>query len=331
MRRLEANGLLFVGDPHLSSRGPHRRTDDYTAAVLDKLAQACAIANERNLLMVCLGDLFDRARDTDPGMLSALMRMLSTLKIQGVTLVGNHDKVSAALTDDTALGVLAASGMITVTRRSGAIAEVLTPAGRIWLYGTPHGETIPSIIRPPSREGGDKVVLITHHDLAIGGASYPGAVDPHPIEGCDLVVNGHDHTTKPWQRVGDTLYCNIGNIARVSVAQLEHRPAVYAYTGGELERIELRFRADVFDLTGYHAPKVSGKELAQSIEVEPSRFVQMLKDEQAASVKASDDGQDIRREIEAVLAKRKEQGGTIPVGLPEVLEQVFRMAAGGSA
>lgn len=327
MRDIEARGLLFVGDPHLSSRAPHRRTDNYTAAVMDKLAQACAMANERDLLLVCLGDLFDRPRDTAPGMLSALMRLFSGLRIRGVTLVGNHEKVTSHLTDDTALGVLAASGTIDVASSNGAIARVATPDGRIWLYGSPHGEKIPSVIRPPAREESDRVILITHHDLAISGASYPGSVDPLPIEGCDIVVNGHDHTTKPWQDVGGTLYCNIGNITRVSVAQIHHRPAVYAYTGGDLERIELAYAKDVFDLTGYHAPAASGKELAQSLAAEPSRFVQMLRDERAASVKASEDGVEIRAEIDAVLAERKSQTGKpLSAGLPEVLEQIFNRA-----
>jgi hypothetical protein len=332
MRQIEAEGLLFVGDPHISSRGPHRRTDDYTTAVLDKLAQACEIANERNLLFVCLGDLFDRPRDTAPGMLSALMRIFSSLKTKGVTLVGNHEKVSSTLTEDTALGVLAASGTIEVARRPGVIARVDTPARRIWLYGTPHGESLPPMIRPPGAAPDDRVVLITHHDLAISGASYPGSVEPQEIPGCDVVINGHDHTTKPWQQVGGTLYCNIGNITRVSVAQLDHVPAVYAMAGTEeiLERVALEYRKDVFDLTGYNAQALSGKDLAANIQVEspePSRFVQMLRDDSSASTKISDDGVEIRAEVDAVLAAREhESGKPLPAGLREVISQVFEMA-----
>lgn len=329
MRHIEANGLLFVGDPHLSSRAPHRRTDRYTETVLKKLAQACDIANERKLLLVCLGDLFDRPRDTDPGMLSALLKIFSRLVIQGVTLVGNHEKVSSALTDDTALGVLAASGAIEVARQPGVIAKIETPTGAIWLYGTPHGEKIPAIIQPPGRGPDDRVVLITHHDLAISGASYPGSVEPLEIAGCDRVINGHDHTTKPWQQVGQTVYCNIGNITRVSVAQLDHKPSVFALTGGDadLERIELTHTPQVFDLTGYNANAASGKDLAQHLSApaaEPSRFVQMLKDERSTSIKASDDGAEIRAEIDQVLAQREaESGKPLPAGLREVLAQVF--------
>lgn len=337
MRHLEASGILFVGDPHLSSRAPHRRTDDYTATVLHKIAQACEIANERNLLFVCLGDLFDRPRDTAPGMLSALMRIVSGLNIPGVTLVGNHEKVAATLTDDTALGVLAASGTLEVARKAGIIAQIQTPTGRIWLYGTPHGEKMPAVIQPPGMEPSDRVVLITHHDLAISGASYPGSIAPWPIEGCHLVVNGHDHTTKPWQEVGNTLYCNIGNITRVSVAQIDHKPAVYAWSGGDadLERIELAHAPDVFDLTGYHASTASGQELAQHLSApaaEPSRFVQMLKDERSTAIKASEDGSEIRAEITSVLADRETQSGKpLPAGLREVLEQVFEGAVAAQA
>jgi hypothetical protein len=321
MRTLDCNGLLFIGDPHLSSRGPHRRKDDYTAAVLDKLRQTVRIANTRGLLWVCLGDLFDRPRDTDPAMFTALLGILGELDQQGVVLAGNHEKVASVLTDDTALGLLAATRFVDVVATSRAVARVRTPQGDLVLHGIPHGERIPTSL---PREA-PRMVCVTHHDLAIGGATYPGAVAPWAIEGVDMVVNGHDHTTKPWEQVGPTLYCNTGNISRVSLVQQDHVPQVFALEGQglDLQPIALQYTVDVFDLTGHNAPKAGAADLVQSVE-KASEFVRMLRDEEtAASVKASADGAEVRDEIKAVLAER----ARVPAGLPELLTLAVDLAS----
>lgn len=86
------NGVLFVGDPHQTSRTPTNRIDSlvFKFVCTKKLAQAVAIANEENLLMVILGDLFDREDDYEALMM--VSNVLSMYHHRAVVLGGNHDK-----------------------------------------------------------------------------------------------------------------------------------------------------------------------------------------------------------------------------------------------
>jgi hypothetical protein len=54
----EYTGLLCIGDPHLASRVPGFRKDDYPRAILDKLTWTLRYAAEHRLLPAILGDLF---------------------------------------------------------------------------------------------------------------------------------------------------------------------------------------------------------------------------------------------------------------------------------
>lgn len=86
------DGVLFVGDPHQTSRTPTNRIDSlvFKFVCTKKLAQAVAIANEENLLLVILGDLFDREDDYEALMM--VSNVLSMYHHRAVVLGGNHDK-----------------------------------------------------------------------------------------------------------------------------------------------------------------------------------------------------------------------------------------------
>ena len=52
------DGILIIGDPHLSSRNPGFRKDNYSQVILDKVDFALQYAIEHELLPVFLGDIF---------------------------------------------------------------------------------------------------------------------------------------------------------------------------------------------------------------------------------------------------------------------------------
>ncbi len=105
-------GFLWVGDPQIASVSPGRRVDVYRDAVLNKLEQAVCIANERQLQMVILGDLFDEARDSDATMVTRLIRVLRKAHQKIWCVLGNHDAVELGLTDDAAISILKEAGVI---------------------------------------------------------------------------------------------------------------------------------------------------------------------------------------------------------------------------
>lgn len=298
----EVKGILWIGDPHLSSRKPGRRKDaDFAGTVIGKLEQAIDLANENRWLVAILGDLFDRSREEDETVKTRLLRVLRKAWTTPVALVGNHDVRNAMLSDGDTLAVIAASGALMVHEVSGPIEELEIDGVRVGLGGTPHGQDIPRSVYGDFPEA-DMTVWMTHHDMAFEGA-YPGAIECFEIAGCALVVNGHMHLSKPEIHAGGTIWCNPGNVTRWSVDAAGHKPSVWSWTpSGGMTRHELRHERDAFDLTGYlvEAQSPAAGAAAQG---QPSVFVEMMKVEAAADMARSDDGSMLREEIERLFAQ----------------------------
>jgi hypothetical protein len=320
-----AKGLLFIGDPHLSSRKPGRRTDtDFAGTVLDKLDQAFTLARKAALQPVILGDLFDRAGEHDLHLLSRLLALLARHAKEGgiipVTLVGNHDMRDTELSGDTTLSVVRESGLI----------RVFDSVRPFFVQGEPetiNGETFmdPVAVLLPFSYGQEDVLLagvsgllkeapndvpviaLTHADFAFQGA-YPGAKEMKAIPGVQMVVNGHMHKLTPAVRRGDTLWWNPGNITRMSVDCEGHPPRVWVWRPGDdaLTGVELRHEKTVFNRAGIavDADDAGLKDALQDIPVS-SRFVEMLKAQKAQEAPLTDDASGLLTELEAVCTERK--------------------------
>lgn len=290
------DGVLHVGDPHASTRKPGTRNDkDFTMTVLGKIAQCIKIANQQNLLVVILGDLFDRENDADGqsgrAFLTKLIRILRSATYLPVVLAGNHDKSGKTIitengvsretnvTDDTTLAALGAAGVIHLIEDTELFLDtVLTNGIRLFMGGTPHGGKIPTSVRgtiqlSQNTEEKSMTCWITHEDMAFEGA-YPGAMEMFEIDGCDIVVNGHMHLTKHPVQVGQTKWCNPGNITRQSKDCADHVPSVWKMCGTpDLEQIPLIYQKDVFTAVMNHVAEKQDVTLQSTT----SSFVEKLK------------------------------------------------------
>jgi hypothetical protein len=294
------NGLLVIGDPHVSSRRPGRRKDeDWPGPILRKLERCVAIANERGLAPVLLGDLFERAVEPDEALKARLVRILKGFRIRPLTNVGNHDIAHTTLSDGDSLAVLGHADVLDVVAGNGAVGVYRMGEHRLGIGMTPFGQEIPRDLAGVL-SGIDRLAWFTHHDIAFEGA-YPGAVPPFPVAGADLVVNGHVHKTKPSIRAGGTLWANPGNINRQSVDLLDHRPAAWILgPTGTLVPEVLPHAADVFDLTGRLVAAASDRVLKAQVE---SAFVSCCRRRAPRIWRAATDGSIIRDEIEAAFAR----------------------------
>ncbi|MBU2741872.1 metallophosphoesterase [Acidithiobacillus albertensis] len=324
MKKIYADGLLFIGDPHLSSRRPGRRTDiNFAGTVLNKLAQALDIARENRLQPAILGDLFDRAGEQDLLLLSGLLHLLRDHHQNGglipVTLAGNHDMKDATLSGDTALAVIQESGLLQVLddavpfpvysirpEEDADCIATLVP----YAYGQEYrllGEGLPDM---PDHPG--MVIALTHADFAFAGA-YPGAKEIVEIPGVDMVVNGHMHKLCPTVRRGNTLWWNPGNITRMSMDCESHAPRVWSWKPGEdtLTGIHLRHEKIVFNRTGVSVkPDMDGLKSSMEDGVQTdmpisSRFVEMLKEQQAQESPLTEDASHLLSEIQSVCEEQK--------------------------
>ncbi len=309
---VEAAGLLLVGDPHVGSRRPGRRKDEaWPAAILAKLEACVAIANARRLAPVLLGDLFDRPIEPDLALKSRLIRILKGFDVRPLANVGNHDMAHTRLSDGDSLAVLGLCDVLDVAPLSGPVGRYRLGGRLLGLGATPFGQAVPFDVVGAFPDV-DEVAWLTHHDIAFDKA-YPGAVPPHPVAGCGLVVNGHVHRTQKPIRAGGTLWTNPGNIARLSVDLIDQVPAAYELRpDGGLVRHDLPHASDVFDLSGRLVPAAGAKTMVADVE---SAFVSLLRAEGGAEMARSDDGSGIRDEIEAKFARD---------GTPETVRAVIR-------
>lgn len=240
------SGLVFIGDPHLWSRTPGRRLDNYGQVILNKLAAAAEISNRLNLWPVCLGDLFHHANENNLAMLSQTMEILRRFDRKFLCAVGNHDLTERELTRGSALELLEQAGVLKTMKQNGplGIIDLVDEQGResrVLLGATPYGEdTPPSLARWTGLSRSvdhnatkkamdvDHSVWITHEDMAFDHR-YPGAKDTHPIVGVDIVVNGHMHLAQAPVRRGPTAWYNPGNIARLSIDLVKQTPRIWAW------------------------------------------------------------------------------------------------------
>ena len=309
---LACRGVLVIGDPHVGSRRPGRRTDpDWPSPVLAKLEHCAALARERGLATIILGDLFDRPVERDGALKAQLVRILRSFPHRPLVNVGNHDIEHTRLSDSDSLALLGLCDVVDVASRSGPAVELHLPDRRLGIGLTPFGQPIPRDVSG-SFEDVASLAWFTHHDIAFENA-YPGAVPPFAIAGCELVVNGHVHKTQTPVAAGRTRWLNPGNIARQSVDLLDHLPRAWTLGAeGDLVPHVLPHRSDVFDLTGRVVAAAGDAEVAGAVE---SAFVSLLRAETPGGLKRSDDGSIIREEIEAQFAAQ---------GTPKVVRAIVR-------
>lgn len=295
-------GILFIGDVHLSSTRPGRRIDDYAAAGLDKLSQCAKICRERNLYPVCLGDLFHRARENDLVLLSRLMNVLREFPTPMLVLAGSHDRTESWFTDKDAGQLLAQAGVLTLIETPGRVSSLLCNGKRVHLWGTPAGCRVPDEV---AADADGYNIMVTHHDFDFNGL-YPGAAELKEVRNCGLMVNGHMHHPTPMVIKGVTACHNPGSIMRVAVDLKKHKPVVSVWTpahGASLEPIYLVVATDVFDMTGKEVWAADPKALKASLPkgLRLSTFASKMRAGGSLEAGRTEDGSVLAEELDSYL------------------------------
>src|SRR3954454_19887402 len=110
----EYRGILFIGDPHLASRVPGYRRDDYPRAILRKLGWCFDYAKKNRLLPAILRDLFHWPRENANWLMAELLSLLALLDGEVIAIYGNHDVATNELSDDDSLQVVIRAQRLTL-------------------------------------------------------------------------------------------------------------------------------------------------------------------------------------------------------------------------
>jgi len=219
-------GLLFIGDPHLASRTPGFRKDDYPTRSLEKLRWSVQYARDHGLWPILLGDLFHWPRDNANWLIAELMAMLAP---DILCVAGNHDCHGNALNTHDSLHIILQAERLTLLDAVGPQSTVID-GQTVVVGGTSWGQDLPKAFDPSPWQGQDAPVVfwVTHHDIRFPGYVVPGSIMPYGIPGVDVVINGHIHERLAPVVRDETMWLNPGNITRLSRdrACREHRPAV---------------------------------------------------------------------------------------------------------
>jgi hypothetical protein len=340
-----ADGFLFIGDPHVSSKKPGRRTDkNYMGTSLAKLEEALLRANNLNLVPIILGDLTDEPQDTHPLMLVHLVRMFKNARHTPICLVGNHDCHELSLTPDTVLAILREAEVLHVVDTAGPMGLFQFESELVGLGASPYGHAVPSDVEGMFPDGVSQVIWMTHADWAFEGA-YPGSQPLSAINGCTLMVNGHMHRTMPlvhlpWmvsgdRKKGETQFFNPGNLIRQSTADAQHIPSAWEWRPEFMEcvRHTMTHEADPFDWTGLQIkPMAEGAMAGMKTHetdfigvLESSRFVSGLKAELSSEMPKSQGADILLEDLNDLLAS-----GTYDPDVTTVLHDIFASCFGSA-
>ncbi len=223
----EVQGLMFIGDPHLESRVPGFRKDDFPQVALEKLRWCLQFAVEQGYQPFLLGDLFQLPQDNPNWLISAVIQVITeTLGAPLPAIYGNHDVRENSLKPNDSIHILFTGGQLRHVSASnpwmGKIADrEVRVAGTVW------GEKLP---RESPFDSGlcSLTVWMTHHDIFIPGYEEGGRIRPKELPGIDLVVNGHIHRRLQTVCKESTYWMTPGNITRRTRgdASRAHRPSV---------------------------------------------------------------------------------------------------------
>ncbi len=205
-------GLMFIGDPHLSSRIPGFRKDDYPQVILNKLEWCLTCAKEEQLLPILLGDIFHYPRDNANWLLVEFMRLLEPFTGEVLAITGNHDCFENNLSEHDSLLLFSQAKQLKLLDQSGLWQGTIVDK-QVQIGGSAWNQKLPTEFVCASNV--DTVFWLTHHNLVFNSEGND-MLSIRPIAGIDFVINGHIHTPQSPQQQGNTQWLNPGNIARVS-------------------------------------------------------------------------------------------------------------------
>lgn len=258
-------GLYFT-DTHDQGRNPGARIDNYHQAIMNKFKEVAevAIANDVDFI-VHGGDWFDTPR-VAYSLYNQHQRILRRIRSKGIKVYlvpGNHDLYGYSMDtlDQTAIGALAQSGLVTLlTRRKHYILDDVD--FKLAIHGREYDKDIDH--KPLTDYYIDKVAdydILFSHGMLLEKPFHPDVrytLTKNVVTNADVVLNGHYHPGYDLHEENGTLFGNPGSTGRdEGSVDNEKRIPQYAMMyidkdGIDVEYVEFKVAQkgkDIFDRT----------------------------------------------------------------------------------
>lgn len=220
--------ILFVGDPHLDSRTPISRADDYAEASLNKLEKILAIAKTKQVdTVIFAGDMFDKDRYDPP--LSYMNKVLAVLGeysrvgIRVYSVIGNHDLKHNKMEyfQNSPLNILFQADVVKHL--------VKEEQDNVALYGLDFTER-DKIVDLVKDLDPNKLNILTMHYATDNTIPYE-SIGRDELQGFHIVMSGHDHNYYPHNTDSLPIVLRPGSMIRRTKDKynLERTPFVYYF------------------------------------------------------------------------------------------------------
>jgi DNA repair exonuclease SbcCD nuclease subunit len=184
-------GFLLIGDPHLDSKTPLARIDNYRETTINKLRSLLQLAIDKKVrAVITTGDVFNRY-DVPISYLNEVVHILREYRFNGIevySIIGNHDipRNNMDYFKNTPLSLLFKSGLV---KKIGSGKDDRLVIGETVVYGLNYKEKLSEIETP--RDGYLNKILVMHYatENTVPADNVP-LVD---LESFDIVFAGHDH------------------------------------------------------------------------------------------------------------------------------------------
>ncbi|WP_422661648.1 AAA family ATPase (plasmid) [Paenibacillus sp. EC2-1] len=260
--------ILYWTDPHIMGRNPGARIDNYPEAIFRKvlyLEHVCK--TDRPDVMVIGGDLYDSPRiaDSIKTRYNRVFRRIRKMGIKIYLVPGNHDLFGYTLdtVDQTAIGVMASSGVINLlTREISEKTEGILIKGSDGTTVAIHGQEFhKDIDKDPQRDyeinrnrNADWNILFSH-GMLLKDSFHPDVrftLTKDVKTKADMVVNGHYHPGYEVHEFNDVIFANPGSTGRDEYSKRDEVFFAMITAGQELEieympYIVAQPSADIFD------------------------------------------------------------------------------------
>ena len=221
--------FIYLTDVHIKGVNPGKRTDVYYIAILKKLMELKGVILRDKIDFVVIGgDLFDIPK-VAPKLYGRVAKILRSWGVKVFVVPGNHDLYGQNIEtiDDTSLGNLADSGVVTILRRSNSPlyfqkksepnCPLVAITGQEYHNDIDKGIQDDYEIEPSDHKVDYNILAI--HSMLVDKPFHPDV--PHTVmkdvqTSADVVLAGHYHPDSI-----DVVYNNTRFIRPTSTARLE--------------------------------------------------------------------------------------------------------------